>query len=83
MGLKPRFFRRMPRSLNYQVAMEEQIERELSMLSLKVGRLLSEECKGHKPKIHQGGKENEVNPGFCSTLIYLCTLHLTEVGYNA
>lgn len=52
------------------------------MLSVEAGRLLSKEYKGHKPKIQQGGIENEGNPGFYATLIYLCTLHLIEVGYD-
>lgn len=44
--------------------MEEHGERELLMLSVEAGRLLSKECKGHKPKIQQGGIEKEGIPDF-------------------
>lgn len=41
---------------------------------MKAERVLNKECKGHKANIQEDGIENEGNPEFCSTLIYLCTL---------
>lgn len=52
------------------------------MLSVEAGRLLSKECKSHKARDQQDRTENKGYSGFWSTLVYLCTLCLTEVGYD-
>lgn len=41
--------------------------------------LLSKERKDFKTKIKQDSMENDKNPLFCFTLIYLCTLNLIDI----
>lgn len=59
--------------------MEEQNKRKILVLSVEAVWLLSKECKDHKTKIKQVWMENDENPVFCFTFIYLCTLHLIEI----